>query len=95
MRECSSRRPTIETTLMFSEMPGRPGRRQQMPRTLSSTWTPACEAAYSARMQRPSTSAFIFIAIRAGCSGECAAIVRSICSRCPSRRCSGAISTLR
>ncbi len=66
-----------------------------MPRTLRSTRTPACEAAYSARMQRPSTSEFIFMAIRAGRSGEWAAIVRSICSTMPSRRWSGAISTLR
>ena len=80
---------------MFSETPSMPGRRQQIPRTLSSTRTPAREAAYSARMQRPSTSAFIFIAIRAGSSGECAAIVRSICSMIPSRSWLGAISTLR
>ena len=32
-----------------------------MPRMLRSTGTPACDARYSARMQRRSTSAFIFI----------------------------------
>ena len=60
---------------MFSETPATPGRRQQMPRTFRSTRTPAREALYSARMQWPSTSAFIFIAIRPGESGEWAAIV--------------------
>ena len=44
IRECSRKRPTIETTWMFSETPGTPGRSAQIPRTLSSTWTPACEA---------------------------------------------------
>ena len=50
---------------MFSETPGTPGRRQQMPRTLRSTRTPAREASYSAWMQPASTSEFIFSAIRA------------------------------
>ena len=69
MRECSRKRPTTDTTRMFSDTPGTPGRRQQMPRTLRSTGTPACEARYSARMQRASTSEFIFIAIRASLAG--------------------------
>ena len=37
IRECSRKRPTIETTRMFSEMPGTPGRSAQMPLTLRST----------------------------------------------------------
>ena len=44
MRECSRKRPTTERTRMFSDTPGTPGRRQQMPRTMSSIFTPACEA---------------------------------------------------
>ena len=43
-RECSRNRPTIERTRMFSDSPGTPGRSAQMPRTSSSTGTPACEA---------------------------------------------------
>ena len=31
-------------TVMFSVLPGIPGSRQQMPRTMSSTFTPAWEA---------------------------------------------------
>ena len=31
----------IDLTRMFSDMPGTPGRRQQMPRMTSSTCTPA------------------------------------------------------
>ena len=33
MRLCSRKRPTIDLTRMFSDRPGTPGRRQQMPRT--------------------------------------------------------------
>src|SRR5579871_4901160 len=53
-------------TRMFSLSPGRPGRRQQMPRTTSSTETPAREASYSASMTSGSTSEFIFIQIMPG-----------------------------
>ena len=56
----------IDLTRMFSESPGMPGRRQQMPRTTSSIETPACEASYSASMMSGSTSEFIFIQIAAG-----------------------------
>ena len=44
MRECSRKRPTMLLTRMFSDSPGTPGRRQQMPRTTRSIFTPACEA---------------------------------------------------
>jgi hypothetical protein len=47
----------IECTRMFSETPGSPGRRQQMPRTIRSMCTPAIEARYRARMISGSTSA--------------------------------------
>jgi hypothetical protein len=35
------KRPTMDLTRMLSDTPGRPGRRQQMPRTTSSMSTPA------------------------------------------------------
>ena len=44
MRLCSRNRPSTERTVTFSDSPGTPGRRAQMPRTRSSTGTPACEA---------------------------------------------------
>ena len=37
-------------TRMFSDRPGTPGSRQQMPRTIRSICTPACDARYSAAM---------------------------------------------
>ena len=80
---------------MFSETPGTPGRRQQMPRTLRSTGTPACEASYRAWMQRASTSEFIFSAIRASSPATWAATVRSISETIPSRIVVGETSTLR
>ncbi len=43
-RECSRKRPRTERTRMFSDSPGTPGRSAQMPRTHTSTGTPACEA---------------------------------------------------
>src|ERR1700736_6471804 len=46
-------------TRMFSEIPGRPGRRQQMPRMSRSILTPAREAEQSAVIAVGSTSAFI------------------------------------
>ena len=44
---------------MFSLTPGTPGRRQQMPRTIRSICTPACEARYSASITAGSTRRFI------------------------------------
>ena len=80
---------------MFSETPGTPGTRQQIPRMLRSTGTPACDARYSARMQRRSTSELSFIAMRAGRPSSCAATVRSISAIIASRRKLGATSSLR
>src|SRR2546427_4181453 len=57
MRLCSRNLSTMLITRMFSETPGRPGRRQQMPRMTSSIVTPACEAPYSASITDGSTSA--------------------------------------
>ena len=56
----------IERTRMFSENPSTPGRSAQAPRTIRSISTPACDAAYSARITASSSSAFIFAMIRAG-----------------------------
>ncbi len=47
------------TTRTFSDNPGTPGRSRQVSRTIRSTWTPACEARYSARVMSASSSAFI------------------------------------
>src|ERR1700712_5462403 len=66
MRPCSRKRPIMDLTRMFSESPGSPGRRQQMPRTASSIETPACEASERASMMSGSTSEFIFSQIAAG-----------------------------
>ena len=95
MRECSRKRPTTETTRTFSLTPSTPGRRQQMPRTFRSIGTPACDARYSASIERWSTSEFIFIAMRASSPRSCAFTVASISPRMPSRMCAGATSTLR
>ena len=43
-RVCSRKRPTIERTRMFSESFGTPGRSAHTPRTMRSTFTPACDA---------------------------------------------------
>ena len=53
-------------TRIVSLIPGRPGRRQQIPRTIRSIGTPAWEASYRAEMMSGSTSAFILAMIRAG-----------------------------
>ena len=44
IRECSRYRPTMDRTLIDSDSPGTPGRRQHRPRTMRSTGTPACDA---------------------------------------------------
>jgi hypothetical protein len=44
MRLCSRKRPTMDFTRMFSDNPGTPGRRQQMPRITAITFTPAWDA---------------------------------------------------
>ena len=69
MRECSRKRPMIERMRMFSVSPGTPGARQQRPRTIRSTGTPACEARDSASQISRSSSWFILQTIRAGRPG--------------------------
>ncbi len=54
----------IERTVILSESPGTPGRRQQTPRTERSTRTPACEAAYRPSMTSGSVSPFTLMVIR-------------------------------
>ncbi len=78
-------------TLMFSDSPGTPGRRQQMPRTTRSMLTPACEARYSRSMIAGSTSAFILAQICAGLPFCALAISASINSNSRARRLIGAI----
>lgn len=52
------------TTRMFSEMAAIPGRRRQMSRTISSTFTPAWEALYRAAVMSAFSSALVFKRIR-------------------------------
>ena len=80
---------------MFSDTPGTPGHQAADAADVEVDGTPACDARYSARMQRRSTSELSFIAIRAGLPSSCAATVRSISAIIPSRRKLGATSTLR
>lgn len=54
-RECSRNRPSTDRTRMFSDRPVTPGRTAQMPRTHTSTGTPAWDARYSASMIASST----------------------------------------
>src|SRR3546814_2306432 len=56
MRACSRKRPTMLFTRIFSDTPGTPGRRQQMPRTTRSICTPAWEARYRFSMISESRS---------------------------------------
>ncbi len=65
-------------TRMFSEMPGSPGRRQQIPRTIRSICTPAREAEQRAVIAVGSTSAFILAMIRAGSPASACRRSRSI-----------------
>ena len=51
-------------TLMFSEIPGMPGRRQQRPRMFRSIFTPAMDALYSVAIMSESIRPFAFIAMR-------------------------------
>lgn len=55
IRECSRKRPSTDRTRMFSDRPATPGRTAQMPRTHTSTGTPACAARYIASMTASST----------------------------------------
>ena len=66
MRLCSRKRPTIDLTRIFSDSPGTPGRRQQMPRTTSSMRTPRWLARYRASMMAGSTSEFSLTQMAAG-----------------------------
>ena len=83
-RGCSPRRP------------GTPGTRQQMPRMLRSTGTPACDARYSAWMQRAvDERVHLHRDARRLAAPRARRPCRSISSMIASRRKSGATSTLR
>ena len=56
----------MDLTRMFSDRPGTPGRRQQMPRTTKSIRTPHWLARYRASMIAGSTRAFSFTQMAAG-----------------------------
>ena len=80
---------------MFSLNPFTPGRRQQMPRTLSRIFTPAREAAYSASISSGSASEFIFASMPAGSPWRQRSASASISSRSRGRMPRGAASTRR
>ena len=91
MRECSRYVPTTLRTEMFSVSPGMPGRRQQMPRTKSSTRTPAREASTSLRMTARLFRPLTLIAMRASAFPLCRArISSSISAMTLSRKAFGA-----
>ena len=70
---------------MFSLSPSRPGRIAQIPRTTTSTGTPACDARYSASITCSSTSEFTLIRIRASLPSRCASISSSMRRMIPRR----------
>ena len=53
-----------DRTVICSDSPATPGRRQQRPLTNKSIWTPACEAAYNASMTSGSVRPFTLMVIR-------------------------------
>ena len=64
MRECSRNSPTMLVTVIWSVLPGTPGTKQQMPRTIRSTRTPAWEASASLSISSRSVTALVFRMIR-------------------------------
>ena len=83
----------IDRTRRFSVRPGTPGARQQSPRTIRSTGTPACEAAERSAQISGSSSWFIFATIRAGRPARWCSISRSISRSKLARICTGATSS--
>ena len=81
-------------TRILSEMPGIPGRRQQMPRMIRSIFTPACEARYKRAIVCGSTNEFILAMIRAGLPASACARSRSIKALKPARKVRGATISL-
>ncbi|PAV67574.1 hypothetical protein WR25_22199 [Diploscapter pachys] len=84
----------IDFTRIFSDMPGTPGRRQQMPRMISSTATPAPLASYNLSMMIGSTRLFIFAQTAPGLPLRALAISTSICSSSVLRRSRGLSASL-
>ena len=81
-------------TVMFSDSPGMPGRRQQIPLTTRRIWTPAWEALYSASMTSLSTSALILAQTVAGRPAPACSISSSMSWIRVSRRWNGATTNL-
>ena len=95
IRECSRNRPSTLRTRMFSDRPGMPGRSAHIPRTHTSTGTPACDARYSASITTSSTSALHLNWIMAGSPARRRAAWRPIRATMPVRSDSGATSSRR
>jgi hypothetical protein len=94
-RECSRNRPRMLRTRIVSDSPGTPGRSAHIPRTHTSTGTPACEARYSASMMASSTSEFSLIRTQAARPSARLAISRSTRAMMPLRSECGASSSRR
>ena len=80
---------------MFSLSPGTPARSAQIPRTVTSTCTPAIDARYSASITPSSTIEFIFSRTRPPRPAVECSISRSIRATMPLRMECGATSRFR
>ena len=80
---------------MFSETPGSPGRRQQIPRTHRVIGVPACDARYSAWITPVSTSAFSFAKIPDGWPARASSACASIFAITVDASAAGATASLR
>ena len=78
IRACSRNSPTMERTSIFSESPGIPAFRQQIPRTTRWILTPAQDASYKAAMISLSQREFIFAIMEAGFPARAFFVSRSI-----------------
>ncbi len=86
-RECSRRRPTIETTRMFSEMPGSAGAQTADAAHVEVDLHAGLGGGVERADAAPVDERVHLHRDARGEDGEWAAIVRSICSIIPSRSC--------
>ena len=84
-RECSRNRPTNERTRMFSDWPGMPGRRQQMPRTIRSMWRRLATSLVQRLDHERSSKLFILMTIRP-CPWACSPMAHASRSELPASR---------
>ena len=82
----------VDRTRMFVETPLIPGRSAQIPRTIRSIFTPACEASYRARMTCGSINEFILAITRAGLPAFAFSTSAPMCSITVSCNVNGACS---